>query len=126
MRHLECGFRTLKLMETFLAITGMLLFFATAGIAVFFLTIHPIWAIIDVAASRDKTTGEKTLWIVMMFILWSLVSLLYGLVFATRPLAVTTRVLVADLLVLILVLLTLAIVVPMTVDPLRDSIRSRV
>jgi len=109
-------------MEPFLVIVFTLLFLTGAAIALFLLTVHPVWAIIDVAVSPNKSSGEKVLWIVLMFVLWTLGSVLYGFIFATRPLAVTTRVLVSILLALILVLVTIAIVAPMTVDRLRGSI----
>lgn len=83
-------------------------------IAAFFLTIHPIWSIIDVATSKRQSSAAKTIWIILCFITWSFASVIYGLVFADgRALAVTTRILVIGFVIIALIAGGLMIAVPM-------------
>ncbi len=40
--------------------------------------LQPFWAIIDCAIS-EKTTGQKTVWIISMLLLWSVAGIVYGM-----------------------------------------------
>ena len=89
-----------------------------AMIAIFLLTIHPIWSIVDVATSGRASNGEKAVWIIFCFLTWTLASVIYGLAFATRPLAVTTRILVIGFVIMVCIGGGLMITVPLA----RESI----
>jgi len=58
----------------------------------FYAIIHPFWCIVDCAISKERSGGNKTIWIVLTLLAWSFASLFYGL-FSTKSVALrrTTR-----------------------------------
>jgi len=56
------------------------------GIFIFGALAYPIWMLIHCATAQQRSTKSKTIWIILMILVWPLTSYLYGLFASKRTL----------------------------------------
>lgn len=70
-------------MDTLVGIVILIALVVGVALFLFYFVVHPIWGIIDCAVSTNQSSGEKTVWIIVMVLGWGFGSALYRLVSAS-------------------------------------------